>query len=135
VKGLLSDVNNVKQVRILLMLLHEEPRSLFWKHLDLIIPTFADLGLNPRSKDSEVWFKCQAEELLLITANRNADGPESLAATIRMHGTPQSLPVFTLADANRVIDERSYAEHVADRLLEYLYDIGNLRGTERLYLP
>jgi hypothetical protein len=134
VKGLLADVNNVKQVRVLLMLLDEEPRGEFWHHLDLTTPTFADLGLNPRSLDTDVWLKCQAEELVLITTNRNDDGPDSLEATIRAHGTPQSLPVFTLADANRVLSERSYAELVADRLLEYLYDMDNLRGVGRLYM-
>jgi len=135
VKGLLADVNNVKQVRVLLMLLQEESRGEFWLHLGLTTPTFGELGLHPRSPDTDVWLKCQAEELLLITANRNDDGPDSLEATIRRHGTPQSLPVFTLADANRVLSERSYAELVADRLLEYLYDMGNLRGVGRLYLP
>ena len=134
-KGLLADVNDVKQVRVLLMLLQEEPRAEFWNHLGLTAPTFADLGLHPRSSDMEVWLKCQTEELLLITANRNEDSPDSLEATIRSQGTPRSLPVFTLADANRVLSERSYAELVADRLLEYLYDMENLRGVGRLYLP
>ena len=78
-KGLLADVNNVKQVRVLLMLLQEESRGEFWLHLGLTTPTFAD--------------------------------------------------------ANRVLSERSYAELVADRLLEYLYDMDNLRGAGRLYLP
>ncbi len=134
-KGLLADVNSVKQVRFLLMLLHEDARREFWHYLALTTPTFAEVGLHPRSTDTDVWLKCQADELLLITANRNDDGPDSLEATIRTHGTPHSLPVFTLADANRVLSERSCAEHVADRLLEYLYDMDNLRGAGRLYLP
>jgi hypothetical protein len=135
VKGLLADVNNVKQVRILLMLLQEEPRREFWLHLGLSAPTFAEVGLHPRSPDTDVWLTCQAEQLILITANRNDDGPDSLEATIRNLGTLQSLPVFTLADANRVLSERTYAELVADRLLEYLYDMDNLRGAGRLFLP
>ena len=134
-KGLLADVNNIKQVLILLMLLREESRSELWQHLNLTAPTFAELGLHPRSADTDVWRRCQEEQLVLITANRNDDGPDSLEATIRTHGTSQSLPVFTLADANRVLSERSYAELVADRLLEYLCDIDNLRGAGRLYLP
>ena len=134
-KGLLADVNNAKQVRVLLMLLQEEPRAFFWDHLGLSVATFADLGLHPRSSDLEVWLMCQTEDLLLITANRNNDGPESLESTMRTKGTSQSLPVFTLADSNRVLNERSYAETVADQLLEYLYDMENLKGTGRLYLP
>jgi hypothetical protein len=135
VKGLLADVNNVKQVRVLLMLLQEEARVEFWNHLGLTMRTFADLGLHPRSPDVDVWRSCQSAELVLITANRNEDGPDSLEATIRTHGTSQSLPVFTLADANRVLNERSYAERVSDRLLEFLFDIEGLRGAGRLYLP
>ncbi len=134
-KGLLADVNNVKQVRVLLMLFREEARAEFWDHLGLLTPTFAELGLHPRSPDLDVWRRCQADELVLVTANRNEDGPNSLETTIRAYGTPLSLPVFTLADANRVLSERSYAELVADRLLEYLYDMENLRGAGRMYLP
>jgi hypothetical protein len=70
-----------------------------------------------------------------VTSNRNAEGSDSLEATIRALSTPNSLPVFTLADAQRVLQERSYAERVADRLLEYLFDIDNCRGVGRLYLP
>ena len=134
-KGLLADVNDGKQVRVLVMLLQEELRASFWDHLGLSIPTFAELGLHSRSTDLEVWLKCQAEDVLLFTANRNDDVDDSLESTNRTHGTPKSLPVFTLADANRVLDERSYAELVADRLLEFLYDIEHLKGTGRLYLP
>jgi len=103
VKGLLADVNNVKQVRVLLMLLQEEARVEFWNHLGLTMRTFADLGLHPHSPDVDVWRRCQSAELVLNTANRNEDGPDSLEATIRTHGTGQSLPVFALADANRVL--------------------------------
>jgi hypothetical protein len=125
-KGLLADMNDVRQVRVLVMILQEEPRLEFWNHLRLSTPTFADL---------EVWQKCQEEELVLITANRNADSPDSLKTTIRTHGTVASLPVFTLADANRGLTERTYAELVDERLLEYLFDIENLRGAGRMYLP
>ena len=85
-KGLLADVNNVKQVRVLVMLMQEDARLEFWQHLALTVPGFADFGLNPRSPDVDVWRVCQAEELVLITANRNDDGPDSLEATIRVSG-------------------------------------------------
>lgn len=134
-KGLLADINSVKQVVVLRTILEQESRRELWQHLNLVTPSFAEVGLIPRSPDIDVWRICQVEELILITANRNEEGPDSLEATIRIEGTPQSLPVFTLADANRVLNERSYAERVADRLLEYLYDIEQLRGVGRLYLP
>lgn len=49
-----------------------------------------------------------------------------------------------LADVNDVkqvrlllmlMQEETRAELVADRLLEYLFDMDNLRGSGRLYLP
>jgi hypothetical protein len=45
------------------------------------------------------------------------------------------LPVLTLADQDRVLRDRSYAGVVAERLLEILFDLDNLRGSGRLYLP
>jgi hypothetical protein len=56
-------------------------------------------------------------------------------ATIQQHNTTESLPVFTLANDQRVLRDRPYAEAVADRLLEFLFDIDNDRGRGRLYLP
>src|SRR5207237_9235382 len=98
-------------------------------------PTFQDLGLLPETSDSVVWQRCQQEELVLLTANLNSKGPDSLEATIRALNTPASLPVFTVATADRVLQSRDYAERVADRILEYLFDRDDFRGTGRLFLP
>ena len=62
-------------------------------------------------------------------------GPESLEATIQHQNTPQRLPVFTLANDQRVLRDRQYAETVADRLIKVLFDINSYRGTGRIYLP
>lgn len=70
-----------------------------------------------------------------ITANRNAEGSDSLEAVIQAHLTSDTLPVFTLANVERIRRDRSYAEEVADRLLDLLFDIDNLRGTGRLFVP
>lgn len=81
---------------------------------------------------------CQHKELVLITANRNHDGEDSLEATIRRENTPHSLPVLTLADADRILFilfDPVYADHVAEKLLQYLLEIDLVRGTGRLYLP
>ena len=78
---------------------------------------------------------CQRAQVILLTANRNDEGPDSLAATIQQHNTTHSLPVFTLANDQRVLRDRQYAEAVADRLIEFLFDIDSYRGTGRLYLP
>ena len=73
--------------------------------------------------------------VVLVTANRNDAGPESLESTIQHQNTPQSLPVFTLANDQRVLRDRQYAETVADRLIEALFDIDSYRGIGRIYLP
>lgn len=70
-----------------------------------------------------------------MTNNRNDDGPESLEATIRQFSTLASLPVFTIGDADAILDSGEYTERVADRLFRYLLELDNIRGTGRLFLP
>ena len=72
---------------------------------------------------------------MLITANRNKDGEDSLEATIASQNQPDSLPVLTVSSADQILTSREYAESVVSRLLEFLLDLENLRGTGRLYLP
>ncbi len=40
-----------------------------------------------------------------------------------------------MATADRILDDRDYAERAVVKLLDYLLDIGNYRGTGRLYVP
>jgi hypothetical protein len=134
-KGVLTDVNIQGQVRALFAILLGESWRDFWAAVNVPLRTFGDLGLAENAPDSVVWQRCQQEQLVLITANRNADGPDSPEATLRAHNTPESLPVFTVADPERVLHSKEYAERAAVRLLEYLLDIDRVRGTGRLYLP
>jgi hypothetical protein len=48
---------------------------------------------------------------------------------------PGSLPVVTISDQDRVLQDRIYAEKVAVKLLEYLIRIDEVRGAGRLYVP
>jgi hypothetical protein len=98
-------------------------------------PCFEDVGLSEFSTDLEVWNVCQAEHLILITDNRNLESEDSLEATIRRNNTPQSLPVFTIADLNAFRTNSSYVERVVEALYDYLLRIDEVRGTGRLYLP
>jgi hypothetical protein len=107
----------------------------FWQALGLALYHFQDVGLTPSSTDLEVWSVCQAEQLILITDNRNLDSEDSLEATIRRNNTPQSLPVFTIADMNEFRTNSSYVERVVEALYDYLMRIDDVRGTGRLYLP
>lgn len=82
-----------------------------------------------------MWRRCQEKQALLITGNRNDDGPESLESTIRAGNTPQSLPVFTIGDAKRTMVDREYSDAVIWTLIEYLLRIDGLLGTGRLFIP
>jgi hypothetical protein len=115
--------------------LQGESWSDFWVSLNCLTPTFQDLHLDAEASDEIVWRTCQQNELILFTSNRNARGLDSLELVIRALNTSESLPVFTLADAQRLMRDYSYAERTAVKLLEYLFDIEKLRGTGRIYIP
>ena len=95
---------------------------------------FVSLGLVPTSKDPEVWQACQEADVVLITGNR-ASGEGSLDGMIRDYGLPHSLPVMTIGDPRRVVDDREYAVACVTRLLDFVDRIDTLRGTGRLFLP
>jgi hypothetical protein len=135
VRGILADIHLKGPVEELVREMQAEPWAEFWRHLGLVLYDFADLGLTPTSADSEIWHKCQAEELIFITNNRNSDSPDSLEATIRQSNRASSLPVFTIGDLHLFRKSRVYAEHVLERLYEYLLEIDRVRGTGRLYFP
>ena len=103
--------------------------------LGLSIEYFNSVGLSADARDSVVWRVCQEERLVLITANRNADGPESLEAVIRSETQPDSLPVFTIANPQCVFRDRAYAAKTAERVLEYLIELDQHLGTGRIYVP
>jgi hypothetical protein len=93
------------------------------------------VGLSAAASDRDIWHRCQAEQLILVTDNRNDDSPESLEATIRQFGVADSLPVFTIANLRRLGADRAYAERVVVSFYDYLLRIDEVRGTGRLYLP
>jgi hypothetical protein len=134
-KAILADINVQGHLQVLLSLLEGDEWRELWHSFNLEVLFFRDLGLSPRTSDALLWEMCQQQEMLLLTTNRNADGPDSLEATLLAHNTANSLPVFTIANARRVFRSRSYAERVVVSLLEYLLDIDRVRGVGRLYLP
>jgi hypothetical protein len=96
---------------------------------------FRTLALPLDAPDSIIWRTCQREQLVLITENRNKRGLDSLEATIQNENQPDSLPVITIANTDRVLQDRLCAEKVAERLLDYLMRIDEVRGTGRIYVP
>jgi hypothetical protein len=135
VKGILADINVRGHVDYLIQRMQAEPWTDFWNGLGLVLRHFEDIGLTETSTDQEVWQRCQAEELVLITDNRDYDSPESLEATIRQHNTARSLPVFTIADLEKFRTQPTYRDQVLISLYDYLLRIDTVRGTGRLFIP
>jgi hypothetical protein len=134
-KGLLSDFNIEGHVAALHRVLRTFEWATLWVELSLPVLTFADVGLPGTASDEVVWRFCQERELVLITANRNHEGGDSLEAVVRRLGTTESLPVMTIADGSRFLADRDDAEAAAEKLLDYLYEIDKVRGSGRLYIP
>jgi hypothetical protein len=133
--GILAD-NDVTGQLVQLVHIWQSPYwQEIWSSFGLVVYTFHELGLTDAAADSMVWARCQERQVLLITGNRNDDGPDSLEATIRTANTPQSLPVITLANPKRVGVDRIYRRQVAEKLLEFLWDMEKHRGIGRLYVP
>ena len=134
-RGILADANITGHVERLFQIIEGDVWSEFWTGLGLRRATFSELNLAAETPDDELWQFCQENKLLLITANRRDKSDDSLESTIRQFNTEDCLPVLTLANSERVLLDRDYAETVVERLLETLVDINVLRGTGRLYLP
>ena len=135
VKRILADINTRGPVDDLVRRMQSEPWTEFWKELSLTLFHFEDVGLTPSSTDLEIWQKCQAEQLIFITNNRNENSIDSLESTIRKYNSPDSLPVFTIADLDKFRKSRRYAERAIESLFEYLLRIDSVLGAGRLYLP
>jgi hypothetical protein len=133
--SVMADHDVEGQVRILLRVLMSDEWREFWLELGYQIESFESLGIAVNTADDDLWRLCQECDIVLITGNRNREGVASLEATIERLGSPESLPVLTIGEPNRIISSREYAHQAAERLLEYLDGMDNLRGMGRLYLP
>lgn len=133
--ALMADVNAEGQDRALIAILEGPTWRELWLPLGVVMVTLAEHGLDRTVPDDQLWRTCQGEGIVLITANRNATGPDSLEAAIRTRNTPASLPVITLARPKRSSVDRANAERAAGRLIEILIDLDDFRGSGRLYIP
>jgi hypothetical protein len=96
--------------------------------------TFREAGLSMNSSDRVVWCYAQANQMMILTANRNMKGEDSLEQVMREENTADSFPVITIGDLDR-LDEFSYRERCIDRLLEIALDIERYTGVGRLFIP
>lgn len=95
---------------------------------------FSDVGLRDDMDDRMVWRFAQANYMILLTANRNMIGDDSLERTIREENTATSLPVLTIGNVEYLRD-RLYRNACVERLLEIVLDLENYMGTARMYIP
>ena len=102
--------------------------------LDIPMLTFADVGLPIQSSDRDVWRFAQNNQMILLTANRNNDGEDSLEQTILYENTPTSLPVVTIGALDRM-KERIYREQCAEKLVDIVWNIENYLGVGRIFIP
>lgn len=106
-----------------------------WLELvELKLVTFRDVGMPIGSSDREVWHFAQENRLILFTNNRNMDGKDSLEQTLREENTLTSLPVLTIANADR-LSEKIYRERCAAQLLEIVLELDKNLGRSRIYIP
>lgn len=136
--GLLVDHNVEGHVARIFDVLFADDYIQLWNGLGLKIETCRSLGIPETTNDRTLWNLCQERGLSLVTANRNHDDENSLEAAIR-DGNSSDLPVYTLGDADRVLNDSTYALAVGVSLLEYLLDFErepeSVLGTGRLFLP
>jgi len=106
-----------------------------WVRLGLLrVATFEELSLPVESSDRQIWRFAQERRMLLLTGNRNMTGEDSLEQTIRNENRPDSIPVVTIANVNRIA-ERNYREECATRLAVICLDVEGYLGTGRLFIP
>jgi uncharacterized protein with ATP-grasp and redox domains len=97
--------------------------------------TFKEINLPINSNDRIVWRLAQANQIILLTANRSMKGEESLEQVLREENTASSLPVVTIGDAKRLLADRTYRNLAADRIIEIALDIETWMGTGRVFVP
>lgn len=72
--------------------------------------------------------------MLLVTANRNMKGEDSLEQVMRQENTSTSYPIITISNPER-INEYDYRERCVERIIEIAIDFPNYLGVGRIYIP
>ncbi|MDJ0688105.1 MAG: ACP S-malonyltransferase [Xenococcaceae cyanobacterium MO_188.B32] len=96
--------------------------------------TFKEAGLSMDISDRILWCFAESNQMIILTANRNMKGKDSLEQIIREENTVSSLPVVTISDIKR-LDEFNYRERCVDCMIEIVLDIENYKGVGRLFIP
>ena len=97
--------------------------------------TFDAIKLPINSDDRAVWQLAQSNQMILLTANRSMKGENSLEQVMREEITSESLPVVTIGNADRLLNDAEYRERCVVRLVEIVLDINSYKGVSRLFIP
>jgi hypothetical protein len=97
--------------------------------------TFAEMELSINSDDRVVWRLAQKNEMILLTANRSMKGKDSLEQVMREENTAISLPVITIGNTDRLLNDSKYRERCVERLIEIVLNIDDYRGSMRIFIP
>jgi hypothetical protein len=103
--------------------------------LSIRFVTLTEIEISVDSSDRIVWRVAQANQMILLTANRKMRGKDALERVLPEENTSNSLPVVTIGNADRVLDDRDYRNQCVDRFLEIVIDIENYMGVGRLFIP
>jgi len=73
--------------------------------------------------------------MILLTANRSMKGKNSLEQVIREENTSASLPVITISNPDRLLNDSEYRNQCVESLIEIALDLDSYRGTRRIFIP
>ena len=97
--------------------------------------TFDEVNLSIDSDDRVGWRLAQSNQMILVTAKRSMKGESSLEQVMREEITSTSLPVITIGDADRLLNDSEYRQRCTIRLVEIMLDINTYMGVSRLFIP
>lgn len=97
--------------------------------------TFDQVNLSIESDDRLVWRLAQEKQMILLTANRSMKGKDSLEQVMREENTSESLPVITVGNADRLLNDSEYRGRCVESLIEIVLDIDTYLGARRIFIP
>ncbi len=97
--------------------------------------TFDEIELSADSDDRVVWRLAQEKQMILLTVNRSMKGKDSLEQVMREESNETSLPVVTISNGDRLLNDSVYRGQCVESLIEIVLNIDNYRGVRRIFIP
>jgi len=99
--------------------------------------TFRDHGLKAGLDDRSLWNHCQDEGFILLTYDKNHDGPNSLQATMEDTWNVGRLSMITVSDQDKFSRDGVYAIRVASSIADILVEVreGDTLDRPRIFAP